>query len=123
MTARTPAQLRSHRQKLREATSSFRFLIASPHDMAADPILVLPAGARLAISHSIGLGAGQVTITTEGGRSWTHKALAADSVALGNWHEDNARVTQVGAPVGTLSLYVQNPLDGTFALIATQIIG
>lgn len=109
------------RRRAREATSAFRFLISAPHDLSTGPLL-MPGQGRLAMSHSAALSAGQVNISAEGGRQWTHRALVADAIALGNWAGENSRVTQVGSPTGTLSLFVQNNLDGTFAKIAQQVV-
>lgn len=110
------------RRKDREAISAFKTLIATPQDLDAGP-LVMPAGARLALSHTAALTLGQVTITIVAGRrSFSHPALSADAIYKGDWAEEGTRVTQTGAPVGTLSIHFVNPLDGTTKVIATQVI-
>ena len=110
------------RRKARERITAFDALVATPHDLGTGP-LVLPAAARLALSHTVALSAGQVTITTVAGRrQWSHPALAADAIHRGDWAEADHRVTASGTPLGTLTLHMVNPLDGTLAVIATLIV-
>ena len=117
----TPETVRK-RRKARERITAFAGLIATPHDLGTGA-LVMPAGARLALSHSAALSLGQVTITIVAGRrSFSHPALVADAIHKGDWAEKGTRVTEAGAPSGTLSLYHVNPLDGTLDVIATQVI-
>ncbi len=109
------------RRRDRANLSAFRALLAAPHDLGAGP-LVMPAPGRLALAHSAGLAAGQVTVSVGARRSFSHPALAADEVHRGIHAEEGFAITQTGAPLGTLSLYLVDPLDGTHALIATQVV-
>jgi fructose-1,6-bisphosphatase/inositol monophosphatase family enzyme len=64
-----------------------------------------------------------VTITiVEGRRVWSHPALLADAIHKGDWAEESYRITQAGAPSGTLTIYLVDPLDGTTKAIATQVV-
>ena len=64
-----------------------------------------------------------MTVTlVEGRRFFSHPALDPDEIHRGDWAEESVRVTQAGAPSGTLSLYLVNPLDGTLDVVATQVV-
>jgi len=110
------------RQK-REALTAFNALIAAPHDLGASD-LIMPAGARLALSHSAGLVRGEVTVVTVAGRrSWSHPALGADAPFKGDWADEGSRVSLSGVPVGTATLYLVNPLDGgKLVPVATLVV-
>lgn len=117
----TASIIRGRRQD-RERITAFDSLVATPHDLASGP-LVMPSSARLALSHSAGLTAGQVTISIVTGRvGFTHPALAADVVYRGSWAEKGTRISQSGSPAGTLKIWLVNPLDGTLETIATQVV-
>ena len=113
--------IRGRRQD-RERITAFDALIETPHDLGASD-LVMPASGRLAISHTAALSLGQVTISIVTGRvSFSNPTLVANAIHRGSWAEKGTRVSQTGAPVGTLSLYLVNPIDGTTKVIATQTV-
>lgn len=62
---------------------------------------------------------GQVTISVGDRLEFSHTALDADEVWRGIWAEKGFGITQTGAPTGTLSVF---PLDGTYELIATEVV-
>jgi hypothetical protein len=109
------------RRSDRENLSAFAALIATPHDLGAGA-LTTPAPGRLALSHSAGLSSGQVTVAVGSRRGFSHPALDADQVHRGYHAEKGVEVTQTGAPTGTLSVYLVNPFDGTYDLIATEVV-
>ena len=113
--------LKRKRRSKRQNLSALKALVAAPHDLDSGA-LVMPAGARLAISHSVGLSAGQVTIAVGDRREFTCPALAADEVHRGIHAERGFAVTQTGAPAGTIRIYLVDPLDGTHARIAFQAV-
>lgn len=84
--------LARERRRDRANLSAFRVLFAAPHDLVTGP-LVMPAPGRLALSHPAGLAA------AEG-----HRGIHA---------EEGFAIAQTGAPLGTLSPYLVDPLDGT----------
>ena len=97
----------------RERLSAFDALIAAPHDLGASGPLVMPASARLALSHSAALTLGQITISITPGRvGFSHPSMVADDIYKGAWAEEGTRVSQADAPAGTLTLYLVNPIDG-----------
>ena len=111
---------RQRRQARRDLTE-LDGILATPHDLGSGP-LVIPAGARLAVSHSAGLTSGQVTVAIGDRLEFSHPALAADAVHRGDWAERGMSISQTGAPTGTLSLYIVDPFDGTARLVATQVV-
>ena len=117
----TTSLVRGRRQD-RERISAFDALVASPHDLGASD-LVMPASARLAISHSAALTLGQITISITPGRvGFSHPAMPANDLYKGSWAEEGTRVSQSGAPAGTLTVYLVNPIDGTVEPIAQQVV-
>lgn len=50
---------------------------------------------------------------------FSHTALDADEVWRGIWAEKGFGITQTGAPTGTLLVF---PLNGTYELIATEVV-
>ena len=54
--------------------------------------------------------------------SFSHPAMVADDIYKGSWAEKGTRISQTGAPVGTLTVYLVNPIDGTTKIIATQTV-
>lgn len=110
------------RRQARERITAFDSLIAAPHDLGASD-LVMPASARLAISHSAALSLGQITISIVPGRlGFSHPAMVANAVYRGSWGEAGTRITQTGARSGQLTIYMVNPIDGTTKVIATQVV-
>ncbi len=113
--------LRRRRQG-REAITALQPLVDTPHDLGSGP-LRMPAGARLAISHSAGLSQGDVTVSLGNGAGFTHPALAADQVFRGVWAERGQDVTVTGVPSGTLTVHAIDPLDaGRTLVIATRVV-
>lgn len=117
----TTSLVRGRRQD-RERISAFDALVAAPFDLSTGP-LIMPASARLAISHSAALTLGQVTITIVPGRlGFSHPEMVADDIYKGAWAEKGTRVSQSGAPAGDFKVLLVNPIDGTTTVIATQTI-
>lgn len=125
-----PAVLYKARERRRAAADFKKFGpdIASPFDLgAAAPAAPLPnaypvpANARLAVSFSVPVAAGQLTINY-GDRALGTTALAADQVRLLDWVERAVEVTIQSAIAGTVTLYVLDEWNrpsaiaqGTFA--------
>jgi hypothetical protein len=115
------------RQSERRDLDRFEDLIVTPHDFgpvapggtSASP-LTLPGNGRLALSHSVGVSTGDVTVTVSGEEDFTHPDLEADEVHDGH-HVEQGRAVNVakdaGAPNGAISLYVVDPF-GRRRLIA-----
>ncbi len=109
------------RRRERERDKSYDGLVAANHDFGSIAAgassvanLALPAGARLAISHSVALDAEDVTVTIAGANiNFTHPALVADEIYRGAWGEETMVVTigrGAGAPAGDFILYMVSPL-------------
>lgn len=122
-------QLRKNRRE-RERDKAFRFLEATPHvfdALAASGTTVtnfsMPAGARLALSHSVAMSAEDVTVNITAGRSFSHAALAADENARGNVAEETMEIslTRSAALIaGTFTLYFVDSF-GLHKAIATAV--
>ena len=98
------------RRRGREFLTALEPLVASPQDLATP--LRMPAGARLAISHSAGLAAGSVQVSLGSGVTSSHPALDAGQVhELALYAREGSVVSVAGAPSGTLTLYALNPFD------------
>lgn len=105
-------------QSARLDFTRFRALIASPANLSAP--LVLPGRARLAISHSVGLTLGQVTVAL-GHQHFSHPALTAGQVWRGYTGERTNVVTVTGSPTGVLKLYIVDPF-GRHKVIGTLTV-
>ena len=73
---------------------------------ATSSALSLPANARLGISFSAPVGAGQLSVDTETGRTLGTPALVADEIYRLDWLERTVDVTITSAIAGTATLYV-----------------
>lgn len=109
-----------HRTSGRRVRSALADLVASPQDLTIP--LRMPAGALLALSHSVGLVAGATTTSLGNGASFSTPTLAADTVYKGVWAEAGQDVTVAGVPIGTLSLYYIDPLSGDRRVIGTLTV-
>lgn len=109
------------RTRARSSLRAIDSLVTTPHDLGSGP-LRMPAGARLAISHSVGLTAGEVTVSLGNGASFSHPALVADVLFPGLWAEKGQDVTVSGAPTGTLTLHVLDPFSNVPLAVATRVV-
>lgn len=114
-------------QRERRDLSAFAALLAAPHDLGdGTDGLVLPARARLAISHEAGMSEGDVVvhIAGDGDLDFTHPELAADEVHRGNWGERGMTVTveNVGAPEGALTLYLIDPFGRPLPIATATLV-
>jgi hypothetical protein len=116
---------RDRNRRTAMALMRFSALVGAPVDLGnvaaagTSDELVLPANARLAVSHTAALDLAVVTINVGAG-SFSHPALAADAIHKGNFGEAGRVVTieRGAAPAGTFTLYVVD-MQGVPRAIAT----
>jgi hypothetical protein len=108
------------RQHERVDRKRFDALVAMPHDLETGD-LDMPANGRLAVSHSVGVTEGQLSLTVNGEDHFTPD-LTADEV----WRLDyveRARAVNVETLVpGEVTVYLVDPF-GRHLPIATRIVG
>lgn len=78
----------------------------------------LPGSIRLAVSFSVPLAQGVLTVEVAGGRNFTHPALAADEVYRGEFAEEGKEVTiaRGAAPAGTATIYIVDDIGRNLAI-------
>jgi hypothetical protein len=117
--------LMAHRAE-RRGTTELAALIATPHafgNLAADSTTVtnlsIPTNTRLAISHSVGVSLGDITVNIGGRKTFSHPDLDADIVHRGQWAEEGMviSITRGAAAIaGTFTLYFVDPYGVAVAI-------
>lgn len=120
------------RTKQDESDFDIAGLFDTPHDFGSQAAgvgspnnLLLPANARIAISHSVGLSPEDVSMTDVGPPELGHdnaETTNANGIQeIRNWYEKNTTLhifRRAGSPAGTLSVYFLGP-HNTRTLIGT----
>ena len=122
-------RLEQRRRIDRARITEYDSLVASPADLGnvaalgTSSALTLPAGARLALSCSVGLSAEDVTVNVGGRESFTHPDLAADEVHRGytGGRQMDVTVTRNAGPAGTLTLYILDPYNRKLAVATATL--
>lgn len=111
------------RRKLSADLKAFAAFIETPADVSSGPF-TMPAGARVAVSHSADIEAGQLRLVVTGptDRTLATPTLAADQVFKGEFLERAVSFTVETDVAGDVTVYVLDewtrPLEiaaGTFA--------
>jgi hypothetical protein len=119
------ANMMDHRQE-RRGTTELKTLVATPHDfgnLAADATTVtnlsMPTNARLALSHSVAVSLGDITVNIGGRKNFGHPDLDADIVQRGQVAEEGMviSITRGAAAIaGTFTLYFVDPYGVAVAI-------